>query len=84
MIGCGSVTEVKSGPAFNKVPNSKLMAVMRRNAEKVKELALLKRINVEQTFAKQVYANFQSIRFGIEACCYTDMELAVIRKDLCD
>ena len=39
MIGCGSVTEVKSGPAFNKVPNSKLMAVMRRNAEKVKDYA---------------------------------------------
>jgi predicted dehydrogenase len=31
MIGCGSVTEVKSGPAFNKVNNSRLMAVMRRN-----------------------------------------------------
>ena len=29
MIGCGSVTEVKSGPAFNKVPNSILMAVTR-------------------------------------------------------
>ena len=33
------------------------------NAEQIKELALLKRINVEQTFANQVYANFQSIRF---------------------
>ena len=54
------------------------------NSEKAKELALLKRIKVEQTFAKQVYANFQSIRFGIDACCYTDMELAVLRKDLCD
>jgi predicted dehydrogenase len=31
MIGCGSVTEVKSGPAFNKVNNSRLIAVMRRN-----------------------------------------------------
>ena len=39
------------------------------NAEQVKELSLLKRIKVEQTFAQQVYANFQSIRFGIEACC---------------
>jgi len=54
------------------------------NAEQVKELALLKRINVEQTFAQQVYANFQAIRFGIEACCYTDMELAILRKDICD
>lgn len=39
MIGCGSVTEVKSGPAFNKVPNSKLMAVMRRDEEKLKDYA---------------------------------------------
>ena len=34
IIGCGDVTEVKSGPAFNKVPGSALVAVMRRNAEK--------------------------------------------------
>lgn len=31
IIGCGDVTEIKSGPAFNKVPDSKLVAVMRRN-----------------------------------------------------
>ncbi|MCE2674996.1 MAG: hypothetical protein LW603_00245 [Sediminibacterium sp.] len=31
MIGCGSVAEVKSGPAFNKAPHSKLIAVMRRD-----------------------------------------------------
>ena len=39
MIGCGSVTEVKSGPAFNKAPHSKLIAVMRRDAEKLKQYA---------------------------------------------
>ncbi|MCH5718015.1 Gfo/Idh/MocA family protein [Niabella hibiscisoli] len=39
IIGCGDVTEVKSGPAFNKVPNSKLIAVMRRNAEKAADYA---------------------------------------------
>ena len=39
IIGCGNVCEVKSGPAFNKVPNSKLMAVMRRNVEKAKDFA---------------------------------------------
>jgi len=32
IIGCGNVTEVKSGPAFNKVKDSSLVAVMRRNA----------------------------------------------------
>jgi len=39
IIGCGDVTEVKSGPAFNKVPNSELVAVMRRDAEKAKDYA---------------------------------------------
>ncbi|MCX2454015.1 Gfo/Idh/MocA family oxidoreductase [Pedobacter sp. PLR] len=39
MIGCGDVTEVKSGPAFNKVPNSSLVAVMRRDAAKAKDYA---------------------------------------------
>jgi 1,5-anhydro-D-fructose reductase (1,5-anhydro-D-mannitol-forming) len=39
IIGCGNVCEVKSGPAFNKVANSKLMAVMRRNFEKAKDFA---------------------------------------------
>ena len=40
IIGCGDVCEVKSGPAFNKVPHSKLVAVMRRNADKAKDYAL--------------------------------------------
>lgn len=31
IIGCGDVCEVKSGPAFYKVPHSSLAAVMRRN-----------------------------------------------------
>jgi predicted dehydrogenase len=31
IIGCGNVTEVKSGPAFNKVKDSCLKAVMRRD-----------------------------------------------------
>ena len=33
IIGCGNVTEVKSGPAFNKSEHSELVAVMRRNGE---------------------------------------------------
>ncbi len=39
IIGCGDVTEMKSGPAFNKVPNSSLVAVMRRDAAKAKDYA---------------------------------------------
>ena len=39
IIGCGDVTEKKSGPAFGKVQNSTLLAVMRRDAEKAADYA---------------------------------------------
>jgi predicted dehydrogenase len=39
IIGCGDVTERKSGPAFNKVPHSRLVAVMRRDAAKAADYA---------------------------------------------
>ncbi len=39
IIGCGDVTELKSGPAFSKVNNSKLVAVMRRDETKVIDYA---------------------------------------------
>jgi len=39
IVGCGDVCEVKSGPAFNKVGNSKLMAVMRRDAALAEDYA---------------------------------------------
>ena len=38
-IGCGEVTEKKSGPAFNLVPGSSIVAVMSRNAERAKSYA---------------------------------------------
>lgn len=39
IIGCGDVTEVKSGPGFQLAENSKLVAVMRRNGEMAKDYA---------------------------------------------
>lgn len=39
IIGCGNVTEVKSGPAFAKVPDSQLVAVMRRDAKLAEDYA---------------------------------------------
>lgn len=44
IIGCGDVTEKKSGPAFQKIEGSNLLAVMRRNEEKLIDYA--KRHNV--------------------------------------
>jgi predicted dehydrogenase len=39
IIGCGDVTEKKSGPAFQKATNSELVAVMRRTSEKARDYA---------------------------------------------
>lgn len=39
MIGCGDVTEIKSGPAFSKIENSSLVAVMSRTESRVKDYA---------------------------------------------
>ncbi len=39
MIGCGAVAENKSAPAFNKISHSRLVAVMRRDADKASDYA---------------------------------------------
>lgn len=38
-IGCGEVTEKKSGPAFSEVPGSRVVAVMSRNKDKASSYA---------------------------------------------
>ncbi|WP_442795244.1 Gfo/Idh/MocA family protein [Pelobium manganitolerans] len=50
ILGCGDVTEIKSGPAFNKVGNSRVEAVMRRNASKAEDYA--KRHAVDKWYSK--------------------------------
>ena len=39
MIGCGDVTEVKSGPGFQKAEQSSLIVVMRRYADLARDYA---------------------------------------------
>jgi len=43
-IGCGEVTEKKSGPAFGEVEGSRVVAVMRRDADKCRSYAERHRI----------------------------------------
>lgn len=57
IIGCGAVTEVKSGPAFNKVPHSALAAVMRRNAGAAADYALRHGVPAWYTDAAQLIAD---------------------------
>ncbi|MDR7238014.1 Gfo/Idh/MocA family protein [Neobacillus drentensis] len=48
IIGCGDVTEVKSGPAFQKINHSELVAVMRRTGDLARDYA--KRHNVPKWY----------------------------------
>ena len=48
IIGVGDVCEVKSAPAMYKLPNSNVVAVMRRNGEKAKDYA--RRHNVRKWY----------------------------------
>lgn len=47
-IGCGSVTEIKSGPAYQQTEGFNVVAVMRRDVEKLNDYA--KRHNIKKTF----------------------------------
>jgi len=54
IIGCGDVTEIKSGPAFSRVPNSSISVVMRRDGAKAQDYA--KRLPRWTTDAEAVIA----------------------------
>ena len=55
MIGAGDVTEIKSGPAFNKISNSQMMAVMRRNSAKAEDYSTRHGIPVWTTDADEIF-----------------------------
>lgn len=54
IIGCGDVADRKSGPAFNQVAHSKLVAVMRRDAAKAKDFAGRHHVPAWYTDAQQL------------------------------
>jgi 1,5-anhydro-D-fructose reductase (1,5-anhydro-D-mannitol-forming) len=49
ILGCGDVTELKSGPAYQKTAGFKIEAVMRRDAEKAADYA--KRHNISKYYS---------------------------------
>jgi len=54
IIGCGNVTEVKSGPAYQKTEGFTITAVMRRDAEKAADYAKRHSINKYYTNADEL------------------------------
>jgi predicted dehydrogenase len=57
IIGCGDVAEMKSGPAFQKIPNSELLAVMRRNGDKVRDFTKRHKVPIWSTNAEELIQN---------------------------
>ena len=43
-----------------------------------------KTVEAQQFFAKNMYLDFMTLRFGITPCCYKDPEGSMIKKYLCD
>jgi len=81
IIGCGNVTEKKSGPAFNKVPDSKLIAVMRRNAEKAADYASRHNVPKWYTDAQKLIDDpeINSIYIATPPSSHMDYALAALR-----
>ena len=81
IIGCGDVAEVKSGPAFQKAPDSRLLAVMRRNAQKAQDFALRHEVPSWYTSAKDVLENDQINAVYVATPPDSHLELALAALD---
>jgi predicted dehydrogenase len=84
IIGCGDVTEFKSGPPFYKIPNSSLVAVMRRNGEKAADYA--RRHNVARWYddADKLMSDpeVNSVFISTPPGSHMDYALAALKKGL--
>lgn len=82
IIGCGDVTEKKSGPAFNKVVNSSLLAVMRRDADKAADYAC--RHNVGQWYSDAAALmdneNINSIYIATPPSSHTEYAITALNR----
>jgi 1,5-anhydro-D-fructose reductase (1,5-anhydro-D-mannitol-forming) len=77
MIGAGNVTEVKSGPAFYKIQDSKLVAVMARTFDKVKDYAQRHDVSTYYTDAQQLIDDPQVNAIYVATPPSTHMEYAI-------
>ena len=78
IIGCGDVTEVKSGPAFQKVPHSSLVAVMRRDAEKAADYAKRHSVPYWYDNAEELIYNPQIDAIYVATPPYAHMEYTLM------
>ena len=81
MIGCGKVTEIKSGPALQLANNSNLVAVMRRNASLAEDYACRHNVPKWYTDAEQLIydPNVDAVYIATPPSSHKDYTLAVAR-----
>jgi 1,5-anhydro-D-fructose reductase (1,5-anhydro-D-mannitol-forming) len=81
IIGCGDVTEVKSGPAFQKARGSELVAVMRRNGKLAEDYARRHGVPKWYDNAESLIADDQvdAIYIATPPSSHKDYTLAVAR-----
>ncbi|QIK59702.1 Gfo/Idh/MocA family oxidoreductase [Dysgonomonas sp. HDW5A] len=77
IIGCGNVCEKKSGPSFYKIEHSNLVAVMRRDLDKVKDYAMRHKVDKYYTDADQLIADSQVDAVYIATPPNTHMQYAI-------
>lgn len=84
IIGCGNVTEKKSGQAYNKIPNSKLVAVMRRNAEKAADYAARHKVDRWYADADQLLndAEVNAVSVATPPANHLEYAVAALKKGM--
>jgi predicted dehydrogenase len=83
IIGCGNVTELKSGPAFKKVADSDLIAVMRRDAAKAADYASRHLVGKWYSDADKMMAEVgvNAIYIATPPSSHLEYALAALEKD---
>lgn len=81
IIGAGDVAEIKSGPGFYKAPNSQLVAVMRRNADKARDFAKRHQVPLWYSDADALLANpdIDAIYIATPPAQHKDYALAALK-----
>ena len=65
-IGCGEVTEIKSGPAFSEVAGSSVVAVMSRTEERARTYAVKHGVPKWYTDAQELIKSCHLCHYGDE------------------
>lgn len=81
IIGCGNVTELKSGPGFQKATGSELVAVMRRNGDLARDYAKRHGVSVFYNDAQELIddENVDAVYVATPPSSHMEYALAAIK-----